>query len=119
MGTRPRNAEKTEFHGAFAVECQKKSAESKRKRKELRQYFEILLSSRVTTEDGKKLTGVEALAWTVFQKALAGDLKAFELLRDTVGEKPVDRMEVSTISQATRDEVERVVMESLSETLPE
>lgn len=119
MGTRPKNAEKTEFHGAFAVECQKKSAESKRKRKELRQAFEILLSSKVTMEDGKKLSGVEALAWTVFQNALAGDLKAFELIRDTVGEKPVERMEVSTISQKTREEVERTVMEALSETLPE
>ena len=119
MGTRPKNAEKTEFHGTFAVECQKKSAESKRKRKELRQTFEILLSSKVTMEDGKKLTGVEALAWTVFQKALAGDLKAFELIRDTVGEKPVERMEVSTISREAREEVDRLVLESLSEIMPE
>lgn len=116
MGARPKNAEQTEFHGAFAVECQKKSAAAKRKRKELRKAFEILLTSKVTTPEGQKLSGTEALAWTVFQKALAGDLKAFELIRDSVGERPVERMEVSTITQETRAAVETVVMEALAKT---
>ena len=38
-------------------------------------------------------------------------LKAFEIIRDTIGEKPVERIVVAEVSQDIIDEVEAAVME--------
>ena len=41
--------------------------------------------------NGKTATGAEALAYTAFKKALQGDLKAWELVRDIAGQKPKEK----------------------------
>ena len=56
------------------------------------------MSKKIVTEDGSKVTGAEALAVNLFYKALSeGDTakaaKAFEVIRDTAGQKPVERVE--------------------------
>ena len=51
------------------------------------------MEKKMLDENGNKITGAEALSVEVFQKALAGDMKAWELLRDTAGQKPVDKIE--------------------------
>lgn len=38
-------------------------------------------------------------------------LKALEFARDTIGEKPVEKVEMATIDQSVIDEVERMVFE--------
>ena len=38
-------------------------------------------------------SGAEAIAIAQFQKALRGDTKAFVALRDTAGQKPVEKVE--------------------------
>ena len=47
------------------------------------------------TAQGKKL-GSEMLSAVLMKKAMSGDIKAFEVLRDTAGEKPVDKVEQVT-----------------------
>jgi hypothetical protein len=59
---------------------------------------------------GNKASGAEALASTLFKKALAGDLKAFELVRDTAGQKPVERVMLAEVDQKTINEVEAMVL---------
>lgn len=71
----------------------KASGKSKRNKKLLKDCLEILLEQKINTKDGKKVTGAEATAAALFKKALNGDTKAFELLRDTAGQKPVDKIE--------------------------
>ena len=71
------------------------SGESRRRRKLLRECLDELLA-REYTADGKTLTGSEALAAALMKKAMKGDVKAFEALRDTAGEKPVERIEANT-----------------------
>ena len=69
------------------------SGKAKRNKKLLKDCLEILLEQKVSTKDGKKVTGAEATAAALFKKALNGDTKAFELLRDTAGQKPIDKIE--------------------------
>lgn len=89
----------------------KKSAEVRRAKKELRQCFEALLGSEVLDKKtGDAMTGAEAAALTVFRKALKGDLKAFELLRDTAGQKPVEKVVIGEIDDAVIAEVENMVL---------
>lgn len=73
----------------------KASVESRRRKKLLRECLDELLA-REYTADGKTLTGSEALAAALMKKAMKGDVKAFEALRDTAGEKPVERIEANT-----------------------
>ena len=69
------------------------SGKARRNKAMLRDCLQVLMEKKMLDENGKKITGAEALSVEVFQKALAGDMKAWELLRDTVGQKPVDKVE--------------------------
>lgn len=69
------------------------SGKARRNKAMLRDCLQILMEKKMIDADGKKITGAEALSIEVFQKALAGDMKAWELLRDTAGQKPVEKVE--------------------------
>lgn len=73
----------------------KKSAEIKRKRKALREELLALLSAKTKDENGKKETLQKKISVALINKAIAGDTKAFEVIRDTIGEKPTDKQEIS------------------------
>lgn len=74
----------------------KASGEAKRKKKLLKDCLNELLASEITDKHRVTLTGSEMLAATLMRKAVKGDVKAFEVIRDTAGEKPVDKVEQVT-----------------------
>ena len=74
----------------------KASGEAKRKKKLLKDCLNELLASELTDKNGVTKTGSEMLAATLMKKAMKGDVKAFEVIRDTAGEKPVDKVEQVT-----------------------
>ena len=90
----------------------KRSAEVRREKRELRKALEFLMEQEITDKKGNTKTGTEAMALAVFQKALKGDIKAFEVVRDTVGQKPIEKVQVAEVDQATIDEVERAVLDT-------
>lgn len=85
------------------------SGEARRNKKILRDCLEMLLEKEITDKSGNTMTGAEAMAVKVFQQALKGDLKAFEIVRDTAGQKPVEKVVISEIDTDVIDEVERMV----------
>lgn len=98
---RPPNAEATEFQsGEQAVKNGQKggiaSGEARRNKKLLRECLEMLLEKEISDKNGNKMTGAEAMAAKVFQQALQGNLKAFEIVRDTAGQKPVEKVQMKT-----------------------
>ena len=98
------------------AECGRKGGiakrEATRRRKEMRETLDILLNMPMkkgkvyTAEDikcfadlkGKNITIDQALMVCLIQKALKGDLNAIGMVRDTIGEKPADKMEVKDIT---------------------
>lgn len=70
-----------------------KSGQSRKKNKSIRDALKALLSGKVEYE-GEQMGGNDALALSVFNKALKGDVQAFKEIRDTVGEKPKDMIEL-------------------------
>lgn len=68
------------------------SGQSRKKNKSIREALKALLSGKVEYE-GEQMGGNDALALSVFNKALKGDVQAFKEIRDTVGEKPKDTIE--------------------------
>lgn len=75
------------------------SGEARRRKKTLKEELIILLE----TNDNNTKISVALL-----QKALNGDIQAFTTIRDTIGEKPVDKVEadvgVTTIRVDLEDE---------------
>lgn len=88
----------------------KASGEARRAKRDLRQALEMLLEKEYKDKNGNTVSGTEAVTAKLFEKALKGDVKAFETLRDTVGQKPVDKVMIAEVSQDVIDEVERAVM---------
>lgn len=68
-----------------------KSGEVRRNKKTLREELEIALTIKdeITGEDNR-MTITKAL----IRKAARGDVKAYEVIRDTIGEKPTDKQEI-------------------------
>lgn len=84
------------------------SGEARRRKKMMRQQMEMLLElpikSRKIKEqlqelgiDSDDLTNQMALIVSMYQKALKGDTRAFEILRDTIGEKPVEVQQIQEV----------------------
>jgi len=77
----------------------KASAEARRRKRDLRLALEMLLEKDFKDKSGNTVSGTEAIATKLFEQAMKGNVKAFETLRDTVGQKPVDKIEVNQIEQ--------------------
>ena len=88
------------------------SVKSRRRKKLLRECLEELLDIEQEVKINGvtlKKTNAELLSVTLMKKALKGDVKAFEVLRDTAGEKPIDKVMVADVDQSVIDEVEEMV----------
>lgn len=84
------------------------SGAARRFRKTLRADLEALLDS--PAPDGSGRTTAAAIALALVNRAIMGDTKAFEIIRDTIGEKPAERISLAQIDQDTIDAVEKMVM---------
>lgn len=65
------------------------SGQNRRERATLRRELEKLLDHKVQDENGNEITARHAMCAAMVAKAMHGDYRAFEAVRDTVGEKPV------------------------------
>lgn len=86
----------------------KASGESKRARKTLREELLALLSQEIKDENGNPVNTQVAMSTSLIKEALGGNTKAFELVRDTIGEKPVDKVEQVNIDMEYKDSVNYV-----------
>lgn len=108
----------------------KASAAKRREKKTMEQSLQLLLNLAVsdstltdpTDNDvfnkvkGKNLTVQDKILVEVIKKALKGDLKAIEFLRDTSGQKPVDKKNVkqdvnvhNPFSDLSSDELRKLI----------
>lgn len=87
-----------------------KSGKVRREKKLLKESIEMFLSMEYDTAQGK-MCGSDAITYAQLQKALRGDTKAFEVLRDTVGQKPVEKVMISDVNADTMAEIDNLVNE--------
>ena len=84
----------------------KASGEARRKKRDLKLAMQALLEAEVKDKKtGETMSGAEAIAMAQYRKALKGDAKAFELVRDTSGQKPVEKVEQVNIDGEYLDRV--------------
>lgn len=72
-----------------------KSGEAKRARKTMREMLTYLLEKEITNKQGEKASTQEAITVALIKQALRGNVKAWEVIRDTIGEKPTEKQEVT------------------------
>ena len=65
-----------------------RSGESRREKKRLRELLELALA----TKDSAGNTAAESIVAALLREAQGGNVRAFETIRDTIGEKPKDEV---------------------------
>jgi len=88
----------------------KASGRARAEKRDLRRALEALLEKEYTDKNGNTLTGTEAITVKLFEQAMKGNIRAFETLRDTVGQKPVEKVMVAEVEPEVIDEIEKAVL---------
>lgn len=96
-----------------AKEAGRASGAARREKGDLRRLTLAWLEGTVTTgKDGEAISGGEAWLRWVLLEAKKGNIKALEMIRDTAGYKPVDKVMVADVEPSIIAEVEQMVQEA-------
>lgn len=88
------NRKATQFHGERSVESVRKAKETLAAKRTFKEEFEQELAAMISDASGNKVSVKNALTKTAVQKALRGDLRALSFIRDTIGEKPAETVQL-------------------------
>ena len=92
----------------------KASVKARREKADLRKVIQTWLGSEATTnKNGEPMTGAELMARVAVKEMSKGSARHWELLRDTAGYKPVDKIMVADVDQDVINAVESEVKEAL------
>lgn len=87
------------------------SGKARREKADLRRQLQVFLESEaIKDKNGEALTGAELMVKVAVKEMSKGNPKFWELIRDTAGFKPIDKIQVSEIDQNAIDEVEAMVL---------
>lgn len=93
-----------------------KSGESRREKANLKKQLQVFLEAEATKDkNGEPLTGAELMVKVAVREMANGNPRFWELIRDTAGFKPVDKVQVSEVDQAVIEEVEAMVLDAEEE----
>lgn len=82
----------------LAKKAGKKSGEARRNKKTMKEMLDYLLSKEIENKQGDKASTQEAITIALIKQALNGNVKAFEVIRDTIGEKPTEKHEIKDVT---------------------
>ena len=89
----------------------KRSAESRREKADLRRQAMAWLEADVDVDkNGNPITGAQKMVMVAATQIKKGNPRFWELLRDTAGFKPVDKVMVAEVDQNVIDDVEKMVL---------
>ena len=96
-----------------AKEMQARSVASRKERGDLRKLCQLWMEEEVATgKDGEKITGGQMMVRVAVKEVAKGNSKFWELLRDTAGFKPIDKVMMAEVDPGVIDEVEQMVKEA-------
>ena len=96
-----------------AKEAGRASGIARKEKGDLRRLCQLWMEEEVGTgKDGEKITGGQMMVRVAVKEVAKGNSRFWELLRDTAGFKPVDRVMVSEVEPAVIAEVEELVKEA-------
>lgn len=87
------------------------SGKARREKRDLKKLMELWMETEVAKDrNGEPLTGAELMVAVAAKEMKNGSPKFWELIRDTAGFKPVDKVMVADVDQSVIDEVETAVL---------
>ena len=87
------------------------SGKARKEKADFKKRCQIWMETEVTRDkQGNPVTGAELMIAVAGKEIKNGSAKFWELMRDTAGFKPVDKVMVSEVDQAVIDEVEKAVL---------
>lgn len=89
--TSEQNREQAKING---MKGGKASGEARRRMKTFKEELQALLATDIVDSDGDKGNAQEKINLAIIKKAAKGDVKAYEAIRDTLGQKPVEEKSV-------------------------
>jgi hypothetical protein len=98
---RPFNERTEEEQRAIARKGGRASGEARRKKKQLKEVLEILLS--MPSDDGITDDNWEAICLSMLNEAKSGNARAFEIIRDTIGQKPTEQQQMDLTAKIEVD----------------
>lgn len=89
-----------------AKKAGKQSGKKRKERKTLREdLLKVLMDMEIPQkETGKKIPVQEAMSIAMIKSALNGNVRAYEIIRDTIGEKPVENLNIVSSDFTALDE---------------
>lgn len=106
------NRHKSKFNHETAVRAGQESAAKHLRKKTFKEEFELELAATVRDSKGNETTVKNAITKAAVQKALKGDSRALEFIRDTIGEKPAENIILTTTDPEIIKEVEAMVYDT-------
>jgi hypothetical protein len=92
------------------------SGKARREKADLRKQIQLFFESEATTDkNGNPLTGAELMVKVAVKEMTKGNPKYWELLRDTGGFKPVDKVQLAEVDPEVMNEVNKLVEEAENE----
>ena len=96
-----------------ASEAGKKSGEARRRKADLRELCRVWMEEVVGTgKDGEPITGGQMMVRVAAKEISKGNPRFWEMMRDTAGFKPVDKVMVADVEPSVIAEVEAMVEEA-------
>lgn len=87
------------------------SGKARREKADLKKQLQVWLETDVARDkNGNPLTGAELMVQVAAKHMKDGNPKYWELIRDTAGFKPVDKVMMAEVDQSVVDEVEAMVL---------
>lgn len=100
----------------LAQKAGKKSGEVRREKADLKKQMQIWLDAEVSKDaNGNTLTGAEYMVQVAVREMRKGNPKFWELIRDTAGQKPIDRIQIAEIDADIMEEVDNLVNQAEAE----
>ena len=97
-----------------ASKAGKASGAARREKGDLKKMIGIWLRSEVDVDEyGSPITGAQMMLRVAVREMKKGNPRFWELLRDTAGFKPVDKVMITEIDPEIIAEVENLVMENI------
>lgn len=120
----PQNKRTKEEQREIAKKGGVASGKARRKKKLIKEQLELLLSLPLKDENAKRklkqlginadnLDNQMAMIISIWNKALKGDIQAFNSIRDSVGEKPSDVVENINYTKEEAEKYKKLSVEEL------
>lgn len=72
----------------------KAKSDGKQKKIKMKEMLDLLLAKEIKNNQGETATTLEAISVSLIKQAMSGNVKAYEVIRDTIGQNPTHKMDI-------------------------